>query len=406
LSEGAGLRTPIHRTARPPRYEIEPADFEVRLAAAHASNDVMLRETPSGLRYLLRSKPAAGEARTVAPRAGERVRTIVFGAIVDPNITTPLPFGGLSYADLNLFGSGTQLNVFFGGAYGQLAWSAPSLGGTRWQASVRAFAIAARYNDRAFRGGVEQYDENITQRPASVSAAVAHPIGGRLRWRGGYDFEYTAFDRTDVTAPAFVVPADAIVHALRTGIDADAGPWTARVWWSPAHRQGWRPWGFPPAKAGPGAGPVDPPLSTFQRFGASVSRTLALSPSIAGRAEVEWVSGRGLDRFSRYTFDSFERRLHGYPTASIRYDRGAVARSIVAWSRRGWRLDGFADLAVVRDPTISRRSEAYPGVGAAVELPGPLRTLWSVDWGYGFRARRTDGGTGTHALRITAYRVF
>ena len=89
------------------------------------------------------------------------MRTLAFGVIVDPNIIAPLPFAGLSYVDFNLFGTGAQFNGFFGGTYGQLAFSVPSLRGSRWQLAGRAFGIASSYNDRAFVGGREQYDRNI-----------------------------------------------------------------------------------------------------------------------------------------------------------------------------------------------------------------------------------------------------
>ncbi len=390
--EGAGHRTPIHRTIRTPEYDINPDDFDGRLREAHASPHLMLRDTPQGFRYLLREAGARdGTAREVAPRAGERMRTAVAGVLVDPNISTPLPFAGFSYVDLNLFDTGAQLNAFFGGSYGHVSWSVPSVAGTRWQAHGTAFAIAIGYNDRAFRGGVEQYAENITQRPARLTAGVSRTILGRLRARFDYELDYTAFDRADTTAPSFAVPVDAIVHAARLSMDADSGPWTARAWWNPAARQRWRPWGF--------SGGDAPDARAFQRFGAAVARTLALSPRVSSRVEAAWMGGTDLDRFSRYTFDAFENRLQGYPTASIRYTTGGVARTVTSWAARGWRADIFGDIALVRDPGFGDRLRGYPGAGAAVELSGPFRTLWAVEWGYGFRAH-------SQALRMTAYRTF
>ena len=409
MYEGAGHRTPIHRAIATPTYAINPADFHARLEAAHASPHVMLRETPDGFRYLLR-EGGAGEtrARAVAPRAGERIRTAAFGVLIDPNITTPLPFAGVSYVDLNLFGTGAQLNAFFGGSYGQLSWSVPSLGGTRWQANGRAFAIAAKYNDRAFRGGLEQYTENITQRPAHVSAGVMRALTPRLRARLEYQLDFTAFDRADTTATTFVVPADAIVHGLLAAAEVESGPWLARVWWNPARRQHWQPWG--PERTAPDRPGVTSPefdeAASFQRAGMVVARTLALGRTVGSRVEASWMEGINLDRFSRYSFGAFENRLHGYPTASVRYDRGGVLRSSTSWSARGWRVDAFGDIAVVRDPGFGDALRGYPGIGAAFETAGPFRTLWSVEWGYGFKALRGNGARGTQALRITAYRTF
>lgn len=404
MYEGAGHRTPIHRTIHTPSYTINPADFDAQLQAAYASPHLMLRETPLGFRYLLRDRDRADGARVVAPRAGERIRTAVVGLLVDPNITVPLPFAGISYVDLNVLDTGAQLNAFFGGSYGQLSWSVPTVAGTRWQAHGRAFGIAASYNDRAFRGGVEQYRENITQRPAHLSAGLVHPLTARLRARVDYELDYTAFDRADTTASTFTVPVDAIVHGLVTAVEAEWGPWTARVWWNPAMRQRWRQWG---EEGQPEGRPSDAENDrAFQRVGTVVSRTLALGPTVGARVEVAWMHGADLDRFSRYSFGAFDNRLHGYPTASVRYDRGGVARSVTSWSARGWRVDAFGDLAVVRDPGFGNALRGYPGVGVAVETAGPFRTLWSVEWGYGIRGRRSDGGLGTQSVRITGYRVF
>jgi hypothetical protein len=280
--EGAAVRTPIHRLMVIEGHEINPPDFEARRASAYASTDVMLRDTPQGYRYLTRTPPKtpAGPAEpphvaepVVAGRA-DRLRTIAFGVIVDPNISQPLPFAGISYIDLNLFGSGAQLNVFFGGSYGQLAFSAPSIKGTRWQAGARAFGIATSYNDRAFDEGREIYAENIRQRPAQASVWVLHPITPRASIRIGYDWVYTKFDAGDQTSPDFVVPANQVVHALFTSLDVQRAGWQGSLWWGPAHRVGWRPWG-----------PLDAAEyrseeADYQRYGVTVSR---LPPDRASR---------------------------------------------------------------------------------------------------------------------------
>src|SRR4029079_3711185 len=127
--------------------------------------------------------------------------TLAVGVIVDPNISVPLPFAGLSYVDFDLLGTGTQLSALFGGTYGQLAFSAPSLGGTRWQLAGRAFGIASSYNDRAFVEGREVYAENIRQRPAQASIWLLRSLTPRISVRLGYDIDYTRLARGDSTAP-------------------------------------------------------------------------------------------------------------------------------------------------------------------------------------------------------------
>lgn len=119
------------------------------------------------------------------------------------------------------------------------------------------------------------------------------------------------------------------------------------------------------------------------------------------------MAGDDLDRFSRYSFGTFDNRLRGYPSALVRYDRGAVLRGAMAWSMsRFARLDGFVDSAVVRDRGYGRTYRNYTGIGAAVEAPAPFGILGAVEWGYGFRGLNADGTQGTHVIRLSAYKVF
>ena len=57
--EGASMRTPIHRLLIIDRHEVNPPDFAERRAAAYASQDVILRDTPEGFRYLKKEEELA-----------------------------------------------------------------------------------------------------------------------------------------------------------------------------------------------------------------------------------------------------------------------------------------------------------------------------------------------------------
>ena len=405
--EGAAHRTPIERVMSLVRHELNPPDFEERRRAAYRSHNIMLRDTPEGYRYLKRgrstssSEPASDAVERQVARPAERVRTIVAGTIVDPNISNPLPFAGVSYVDFNLFGTGTQFNGFYGGTFGQLAFSVPSIKGSRWQMAGRAFGIASAYNDRSFEDGRERYAENIRQRPAHASVWLVRPVSARLSIRGGYELDYTHYDRADTTDSGFAVPSAQLAHALRLSVDFHQAGWNAAAWWSPGVRAGWRPWGWA------GGEGYDSRHQNFQRYGLSLGRSAVVTPRLVARVEASWMSGRDLDRFSRFAFGAFDNRLRGYPSALIRYDRGAVVRNAVAWSAaRRLRLDGFADFAFVEDPGFGKGFRPFTGIGAAVETPAPFGTLIAGEWGYGVQGRNADGGRGTHVFRITAYKVF
>jgi hypothetical protein len=413
MYEGAAHRTPIHRVLVMSGHTVNPPDFAARLQAAYASDSVMLRDTAEGFRYLRRDRRAEGGDQSAAAGVGaaaiepevaagaNRVRTLAAGVIIDPNISTPLPFAGLSYVDFDLLGTGAQLSGFFGGSYAQVAFSVPSLGGRRWHLAGRAFGIASSYNDRAFANGREQYAENIRQRPAHASVWLLRPLTPRISVRAGYDLDYTHFAAADVTSPAFAVPASQVVHGARLALDAQRRGWNASLWWNPATRGGWRPWGIA------GRGDYEPRHRDFQRYGASLSRAAVLSPRLAGRIEGAWMAGRDLDRFSRYAFGTFDNRLRGYPSALIRYDRGGVVRGALAWSAgRYLRIDGFLDSALVRDPAYGSRVRSYTGAGAAIEAPAPFGLLVAAEWGYGLRGVNADGTRGTHVIRVSAFKIF
>ena len=413
--EGASVRTPIHRLLVVHQHLVNAADFGARRAAALASDAVMLRDTPAGFRYLAKAEsgkqPAEGGERTaesgqppVRVLAGRatRVRTFAFGVIVDPNISRPLPFAGVSYVDFDWFGTGAQFSGFFGGSYGQLAFSAPSVRGTRWQLAGRAFGIATSYNDRAFENGREQYALDIRQRPAHAAVWLLRPLSPRTALRLEYAWDYNRYGRHDVTSPEFVVPRNQNAHTIRIGLDAQRAGWQGSIWGSHSRRIGWRAWGLPAERAA-----FSGDEASYQRYGASVLRAQAWSRRVTSRVEAAVMGGSGLDRFSRYAFGTFDNRLRGYPSALIRYDRGGVIRTAAAIALfRVMRLDGFADSAFVHDPGFGRGLRQYTGLGAALEAPAPFGTLISVEWGYGVQGIDAEGRRGTHVLRLSGYKLF
>ena len=225
----------------------------------------------------------------------------------------------------------------------------------------------------------------------------------RVSFRLGYEWDYTQARgrRPDVAAIRRSQPTRSSTRAL-IGLDLQRAGWQASVWWSPAWRAGWRPWGAP------GTEDFRAPKRDFQRYGASLLALRGAAPwrDDAGRRRRS-MGGQDLDRFSRYAFGTFDNRLHGYPSALIRYDRGAVLRTAVAWAAaKAVRLDGFADTAAVHDPGFGTGLRNYTGFGAALEAPAPFRTLLALEWGYGLRGVNTDGSLGTQVVRLTGYKVF
>jgi hypothetical protein len=82
-------------------------------------------------------------------------------------------------------------------------------------------------------------------------------------------------------------------------------------------------------------------------------------------------------------------------------------RGTLAWAAgRLVRVDGFVDVAFVRDPGFSARLKNFTGIGAALEAPAPFGMLLAAEWGFGIQGLDAAGGRGTHVVRVTGYKVF
>jgi hypothetical protein len=243
---------------------------------------------------------------------------------------------------------------------------------------------------------VERHDENLRQRPASGALEAVQPMG-RWRARAMYEIARPGLRAGPDTGAAFAPPASPIVHGLRLGVETEAARWSLSAWASASRRSAWRTWGM--------AGDPDSRASArgYEKAGLAAARTFVLAPRLVARVDAAALAGHDLDRFSRFTFDGLENRLHGAPSASVRFDRGLVARTALsAAGGPGLRADAFLDFALVRDPSVSRRARGLPGLGAALQAPIPASGVLSLEWGYGPRAR---GGRGAHVWRLTAYKV-
>ena len=265
----------------------------------------------------------------------------------------------------------------------------PHLGRSGWQLDSTVLAVLVRYNDRAFHQGVEDYGETLRQRPSRAALGLSRPLWSRARARVSYELEHNALGRSDLTAPDFVAPVAPWAHGVRLELEAHRGAWTGVVFGSAARRARWEPWGQ--------AGRLEAAKesTSYQRFGASLARSLAVTPRYTARVEAAWASGHGLDRFSRYAIDSFLNRLRGYPAGSLRYDRGWIVRGQASAALR----DGPARRPLPRRRLPARSGygaglRSYPGIGLGLQQALPRGALLAVEGGYAFAGRDRTGQEG------------
>ena len=177
------------------------------------------------------------------------------------------------------------------------------------------------------------------------------------------------------------MPADQVVHGARFALDAQRSGWNALGLVEP---------GDPNRLAGVGRAGLSEAVRAvqrdFQRYGASLARSAVISPRLVARLEGAWMAGSDLDRFSRYTFGTFDNRLRGYPSALIRYDRGGGASKRARLVRRQARARG-------------RISSTRPRCTIRASAAGCATTLASARRARGAGAVR-HAGRGRVGLRL------
>ena len=387
LYEGAAYRTPIHRAAALDRARDQRARTSTaRRQAAYASRPTDPARHAAGFRYLeaerhagaasrvpqpagrgaadprrLASRPATSRVRTLAARRHRRSQHLAAAAVCRPQLRRLQPVRHRHAVQRLL-----RRQLRAAGVLGAVA--RPAAAGS-WP-DARS-AIASSYNDRAF---VRRARAIRPRHPAAsgagrVGVAAAAADVAAARCASGTTSNYTRLARSEVTAPAFVVPADQIAHGLRLGLDAQRAGWEASAGGRARGGAGWRAWGRP---ASDDYRCADATSSASAR---SLRAPRPVSPRVVARIEAAAMGGHDLDRFSRFAFGTFDNRLHGYPSALIRYDRGAVARrrARVGGSAAGARRWLRRHRVRARPRLLVAACAVTPASARRVEAPGAVR---------------------------------
>jgi hypothetical protein len=354
---------------------VNSPDFAARRAAVAASTVTMVRDTERGLRYLVHEE--GSEARVVKEGFDTSKWFLVGGVFHDDALDFPLPLGGIDYLDLDFRGSGAQLNAFFAGALLTVNLAHPRVAGTRFDAGADLFAIAVPLADTVYRDDEEVPGEEVEARPASFALKLGRPLGSFTKLSAEYRLSSRDFSRTDDTAEDFVLPSDHLEHSFGlSGRYARSG-YSLGFKAGYSLRSEWEPWGLP------GVSDFSTDHEDFLYWGASLSKTWHLGNFRKLGAELAYVDGEDLDRFSKYGFGFFgDTRVHGYQSGRVRAERAYVAHASYGFEiGQLFRLDALADVAWATDEETGLDNEVLAGVGVAGTFVGPWQTLVNVDLG-------------------------
>ena len=159
---------------RPPRGPPRPRPTTTsRRATALAGDQVMVRDTDEGVRYLEKKKD--GERVVVEDEKTSRLFGLG-GVFYDDSFDYPLPLLGLYYIDLDVAKKRKQLQGFFGGPILAGSYNDPNLFGTNVDLGVDVFANFVRGDDALWDDGEKVDATTVKARSFAANLNVGYPL--------------------------------------------------------------------------------------------------------------------------------------------------------------------------------------------------------------------------------------
>ncbi len=369
----AGRANVILRQTTFSDFRIDPSDFEQRHQIAAASDARIVRETQQGMRYI--EKNAAGQR--VVKEGFDTARVFMLGGVHhDAGLDYPvLPLGGIDYFNFDLAKRGIQTNVFFAGVIVSANVTNPNFAKTRTNIGADFFGIAVPTTNSMYRFGHEQKTEAVKSLPTHLSVRAGHPFLGFGKVDVSLGLSHVTYQRAENTAPSFAVPSDTFV--ITPSIDAQytRRGYTVSGFYDYNKRTAWKPWGI--------LSEYNPNQKTFAEYGFEFAKSFYLPKFQRIGAELNYLDGQRLDRFSKYELGFFgSQRIHGIRSGSVRAEKailGHFSYGLVFSDQ--FRLEAFYDHGLLDDRLAGYHREPFQGVGIAGQTVGPYGTLLRLDLG-------------------------
>jgi hypothetical protein len=367
--------TLVERDTKLLQVTINGAGFDEARKAALDSDYTMVRDTDQGLRYL--EKPKEGGERVVKEGFDKNRLFAIGGVFYEKSLDYPLPLAGVNYFSFDVKHTGAQFDLFFAGVLANASIAQPRLFDTRWDLGASAFGIAIPLEDKQFRNGEESTGETFKILPAAASVKIGHPLGNFVKASFAYDLLYVHYSDSDETAPAFVLPVDHFTHSLSANLKFTRSGYQLSTDAGYSRRSKWEAWGLP------GSGDFDKSQTDYWRWRAALSKNWSFSGFKRFSAELDYLGGSDLDRFSKYEFGYFgSSRVHGYRSNRVRAEEAYLAHLNYGIGIGDvFRIDLIGDGAIATDKLAGLDHEFLAGAGIAGTFMGPWQTLINLDLG-------------------------
>jgi hypothetical protein len=374
---------------------INGEDFDRNRTAALASDATMLRDTDDGLRYL--KKGETGERYVETEVDSDRL-FLVGGVFWDESVDYPLPLAGVNYLDLDFKGTGTQVDVFFAGAFLAAGIADPQLFGSRWNGGVNIDGLFFKAKDELFRDGVVVPEEDVKRRTASADFFVGRPLARFLNFELTYGLRMEDFSRADDTAEDFILPQDTLTQSFRANVQYNRAGYRLRLSGGFNSRSDWQFWGLPENEE------FHPDQKDYLRWQMRFGKTWWFPKFRRVRVFFEHLDGSNLDRFSGYDFGMFGgASVSGYQSGLVRAEKANGAHILAGINYfEKIRFDFKADAVWASNAVTGLENELLAGIGVEGTMTLPWQLIMNFEAGYAV----AGPGEGNIALRVFFLKLF
>jgi hypothetical protein len=394
----AGRTTMVTRYIKLTDVVLDPPDFETKLQEAYASDAQMVRDTDSGLRYLVRDPDAPAE-RVVQEKLTRRSLFGLAGAFYERSSDYPVPLLGVQYFDFDMWGKNKQLSVFFAGALLFGNYTDPSFLGSRFDLGGDVFAVAFPFTEQNYVDGVEVPEESIKHLPALFQVNIGHPLATYLKASLGLSANWDNYQRDDETGPLFVTPVDTWTFGAELRLTWNQNGYNLSVKNGYFSRANWEPWGNPLTSG------YNPDQKDYWRLSADLRKTFHFADFRRLAVAMTYFNGAHLDRFSQWDFGPFgQSRLYGFPGGSVRADSAGLLNVSYGLNIENViRFEVGYDQALITNAQQGYRNTYFSGIGVATSFNGPWdSTRIRAEVGYPVVANGVQGLT----LNVQFLKVF
>ncbi len=394
LWSGGGRNFVVRRELTFSGFELNAPEeqFDQALKAAYASDDQVLRDTDKGFRYL--QKQPDGE-RVEQEHVKTSALFAAVGAIKDDSTSGVLPLAGVNWFDYDFLKKKMQVNVFFAGIYVYANLTDPSLRGTKVNLGAEVSLVGFKSDEKIFVNGGEDVAQRVRRRSQYVTGRLGYPLGNFFKVAAIGDFAWNAYDDSseakDVLAAenvangsnlSFVLPKDHEVYSGTLQFEFNRKGYSITAAGTASRRSQWERWGLFDNGSATFLDPTfDPNQRSFRTWKLTAFKEWYLPKFQKLKAEIDYLGGTNLDRFSDYRFGRFgDESLEGYAGTGVHFDTGYLAR--VGWAFNilsAVRFDASVETAHVKDRDDRFRN--HTGAGLSFNVVGPWKTIWQASYG-------------------------